>query len=149
MPDVQRTFFAAEHVEASPCPNAKQKKPPAEKQERPIPRPVAAWLTRMTRIQAHTSYIVRLFRHPEIAGGQSLAGDTYSERAARYDQTLLHDAFLLVRDEADLGVVEVQAAMDAAKRTAALPGSKAKVEEMIARARRGQSIFVDEDATHG
>ena len=95
------------------------------------------------------SYIVRLFKHPEIAGGQSLEGETYQERAARCDQTLLHDAFLLVRDEADIGVAEVQAAMDAAPKTAALPGTRAKVAEMEARARRGQSIFVDADAKHG
>jgi hypothetical protein len=53
---------------------------------------------------------------------------------------------MLIRDEADAIVAEVQAAMDAAPKTAALPGTKAKVAEMEARARRGQSIFVDSDA---
>ena len=150
MSDVQRTFFGQTTPKAAPCPNAKPKPPPKNaKAERPIPPPVAGWLTRLTRIQAHCSYIVRLFKHPEIAGGQSLEGETYRDRAARCDQTLLHDAFTLVRDEGDIGVAEVQAAMDAVQRTAALPGTRAKVAEMEARARRGQSIFVDADAKHG
>jgi hypothetical protein len=55
---------------------------------------------------------------------------------------------MLGRDELDGIVAEVQAAMDAAPRTTALPGTKAKVLEMEARARRGQSIFVDQDAKH-
>jgi len=111
-----------------------------------MPQNVSRWLTRMVRIQAHISYIVRLFKHPEIAGGQSLEGDTYSERAARFDQTLIHDAFGFIEDEGAAGKLEVQAEMDSAPPTAALPGTVAKVAVMEARAMRGQSIFIDNDA---
>ena len=106
-------------------------------------------MTRMIRIQAHVNYTVRLFKEPGIAGGQSLEGETYSERAARCDQTLIHDACLLGRDEFDSIVAEVQSAMDAAPPTLAKPGTKAKVDEMGARAMRGQSIFIDTDAKIG
>ena len=112
-----------------------------------MPKKVTRWLTRLSRIQAHAAYIARLFRQPEIAGGQSLEGETYQARAARCDQTLLHDAFLLIRDEADVGVAEVQAEMDAAPPTAAPPGTPAKVAEMEARALAGKSIFIPGDAT--
>jgi hypothetical protein len=150
MSDVQRTFFGQDKPKAAPCPNAKPKKLPAGKQpiRRSVPVKVRDWLTRLTRIHAHARYTVRLFAHPETAGGQSLEGETYAARAARCDQTLIHDASMLIRDEADAIVAEVQAAMDAAPKTAALPGTKAKVAEMEARARRGQSIFVDQDAKH-
>jgi hypothetical protein len=152
MSDVQRTFFGQDKPRAAPCPNAKpRKKPPAEKEtiRRSVPVKVRDWLTRLTRIHAHARYTVRLFAHPETAGGQSLEGETYAARAARCDQTLIHDASMLIRDEADAIVAEVQAAMDAAPKTAALPGTRAKVLEMEARARRGQSIFVDADAKIG
>jgi hypothetical protein len=152
MSDVQRTFFGQESPRAAPCPNAKpRKKPPAEKEtiRRSVPVKVRDWLTRLTRIHAHARYTVRLFAHPETAGGQSLEGETYAARAARCDQTLIHDASMLIRDEADAIVAEVQAAMDAAPRTTALPGTRAKVAEMEARARRGHSIFVDSDAKIG
>jgi len=92
------------------------------------------------------AYIVRLFKAPEIAGGQSLEGETYSERAARFDQTLIHDAFALVRDEATVGVEQIQASMDSAPPTVARPGSREKVSQMEKRAFRGQSLFVDGDA---
>ncbi len=150
MSDVQRTFFGQETPRAAPCPNAKPRKLPAGKQpiRRSVPANVRNWLIRITRVHAHLTYTVRLFAAPETAGGQSLEGETYSARAARGDQTLIHDACMLGRDELDGIVAEVQAAMDAAPRTTALPGTKAKVLEMEARARRGQSIFVDQDAKH-
>jgi hypothetical protein len=111
-----------------------------------LPTHVHGWLIRMTRVHAHICYTVRLFARPETAGGQSLEGETYSARAARGDRTLIHDACLLGRDELDAIVGEVQAAMDAAKPTVALPGTRAKVDEMERRAARGESIFIDADA---
>ena len=149
MPHVQREFFGPPPHKAAPCPRPSAKPKPAEKPKRRMPPNVVRWLTRMTRIQAHMSYIVRLFKHPEIAGGQSLEGETYQDRAARCDQTLIHDACLLGRDEFDSIVAEVQSAMDAAPPTLAKPGTKAKVDEMEARAMRGQSIFIDRDAKIG
>jgi len=149
MPHVQRTFFAEEPSEAVLClrvsEKSKREKPPATP-KRSAPPKIQVWLTRLTRIHAHAKYIVRLFAHPEIAGGQSLEGETYAARAARFDQTLIHDAFMLIRDQAGDGVVEVQASMDDAPPTVALPGTPEKVAEMEARAMRGESIFVDKDA---
>lgn len=148
MSDVQRTFFGQDTPKAAPCPSAKPKKVPAGKSpiRRSVPTKVRDWLIRMTRVHAHLTYTVRLFAAPETAGGQSLEGETYSARAARGDQTLIHDACMLGRDELDGIVAEVQAAMDAAPMTTALPGTRAKVLEMEARAMRGQSIFIDADA---
>ena len=146
MPHVQRTFMRDETLRGRPCPNEKPKPPSAATEKRQIPPQIAAWLTRCTRIQAHMAYIVRLFKQPDIAGGQSLEGETYSERAARFDQTLIHDAFALVRDEATVGVEQIQASMDSAPPTVARPGSREKVAEMEKRAIRGVSIFIDGDA---
>jgi len=149
MPHVQRTFFAEEPTRAAPCPRVSEKpkreKPPATP-KRSAPPQIQGWLTRLTRIHAHARYIVRLFAHPEIAGGQSLEGETYAARAARFDQTLIHDAAMLIQGDAGRIVEEVQANMDAAPPTVALPGTAAKVAEMEARALRGQSLFVDKDA---
>jgi len=82
-------------------------------------------------------------------GGDSLIGNhAYNQRAANYDRTILHDALLLARDEFDQVVREVQAVMDSPKPTAALPGSREKVDVMEARARLGFSIFIDADKKH-
>jgi hypothetical protein len=150
MSDVQRTFFATDNVKARPCPSAKPRKLPDGKSpiRKSVPVKVRDWLIRLTRIHAHARYTVRLFAQPETAGGQSLEGETYAARAARCDQTLIHDASMLIRDEADSIIAEVQAAMDAASPTTAMPGTRAKVLEMEARAARGQSIFIDSDARH-
>ena len=149
MPHVQRTFFAQEPLEAASCHDISEKpkkpKPPATPR-RLAPPKIQRWLTQLTQIHAHVRYIVRIFAHPEIAGGQSLEGDTYAARAERFDQTLIHDAAMKIRDDADGIVTEVQAEMDAAQPTRALPGTVAKVAEMEARAMRGQSIFIDKDA---
>ena len=52
---------------------------------------------------------------------------------------------MLIRDDADGIVVEVQAAMDSAPPTAAVPGSPEKVAVMEARALQGFSIFIPGD----
>lgn len=82
-------------------------------------------------------------------GGDSLIGNhAYNQRAANYDRTILHDALLLARDEFDEVVREVQAVMDSPRPTAAIPGTKEKVDVMEARARGGFSIFIDNDRQH-
>jgi hypothetical protein len=90
--------------------------------------------------------IVRLYGSPARAGGQSLQGDTYAARAAAGDRTLLHEALTLAVDELTAIREEVEAQMAAAPPTAAPPGSKTKVDEMAARAERGDALFIDGDS---
>lgn len=89
---------------------------------------------------------MRLYGNPSRAGGQSLQGDTYAARAAAGDRTLLHEALTLSIDELTEIREELEAEMAAAPPTAALPGSKAKVDEMAARAERGDALFIDGDS---
>jgi hypothetical protein len=107
------------------------------------------WLTRVQRVQAHLRSTLLIYSNRRNVGGDSLIGNhAYTERAASYDRTILHDALLLARDEFDEVVREVQAVMDSPKPTAAIPGTKEKVDVMEARARGGYSIFIDKDPQH-
>lgn len=107
------------------------------------------WLTRVQRVQAHLRSTLLIYSARREVGGDSLIGNhAYNQRAANYDRTILHDALLLARDEFDQVVREVQAVMDSPKPTAALPGSREKVDVMEARARTGFSIFIDADKKH-
>ncbi len=107
------------------------------------------WLTRVQRVQAHLRSTLLIYSARREVGGDSLIGNhAYNQRAANYDRTILHDALLLARDEFDQVVREVQAVMDSPKPTAALPGSREKVDVMEARARAGFSIFIDADKKH-
>jgi len=106
---------------------------------------LAGWLHRTARVHAHLCAIVRLYGAPEKAGGQSNQGDTYAERAARGDRTLLYEALTLSRDEIDAIRAEVDAVMDAAPPTPAAPGTADKVSEMARRAERGESLFIEGD----
>lgn len=99
----------------------------------------------MARVHAHLCAIVRLYGDPSKAGGQSLQGETYAARAARGDRTLLYDAVGLSIDELTEIRNEIQAVLDAATPTAATPGTAEKVAEMVRRAERGESLFVDGD----
>jgi hypothetical protein len=108
-----------------------------------------AWLHRVARCHAHLCAIVRLYGDPSKAGGQSNQGETYAARAARGDRTLLYDAITVTIDELVEIREEIQTSMDAAEPTLAEPGSTNKVDEMAARAERGESLFVTGDATHG
>lgn len=107
---------------------------------------VRGWLQRMARTHAHIATTVRLFGCPQRAGGQSLHGETYAERAARGDRTLLADAVLFCMDELAEIHREIVAIMDAAPATAALPGTPDKVAEMERRANGGFSLFIAGDA---
>jgi len=89
--------------------------------------------------------IVRIYGAPESAGGQSLQGETYQARAARGDRTILYDAVGLSIDELVEIRNDIQAVIDAAIPTDAVPGSQAKVDEMARRAERGESLFVGGD----
>ncbi len=107
------------------------------------------WLTRVQRVQAHLRSTLLIYSARRDVGGDSLIGNhAYNDRAANYDRTILHDALLLARDEFDEVVREVQAVMDSPKPTAAIPGTKEKVDVMEARARGGFSIFLDKDRQH-
>jgi len=108
-------------------------------------RRLADWLHRVARVHAHLCAIVRLYGDPSKAGGQSLQGETYAARAARGDRTLLYDAVGLSIDELTEIRNEIQAVLDAATPTAATPGTADKVAEMVRRAERGESLFVDGD----
>jgi hypothetical protein len=103
------------------------------------------WLVRTSRVHAHLCTVVRLYANPYSAGGHSLAGDNYAERAASGDRTILHDALAQCRDELDVLLGEVQSVMDGAPPTDAEPGSQDKVNVMELRASRGESIFIDGD----
>jgi hypothetical protein len=109
---------------------------------------IANWLIRITRIHAHLRYIVRLFAEPEIAGGQSLEGETYSARAARGDRTLVYDAVGYAGEELAEIRREIESVMDAATPTTFPPGTAEKVAVMLDRANRGESLFVDGDVKH-
>lgn len=104
------------------------------------------WLVRLTRAHAHLCYMVRLFGNPSIAGGQSLLGDTFAERAAAGDRTLLYDACSYVMDEIGGIRHEIDVAMDAAPPTHHLPGTAEKVAVMFQRAERGEALFIEGDA---
>lgn len=131
--------------EAPPQPKAQGKKARAGE----LPAELKDWITRTTRIYAHLCYLVRLFRNPSMAGGQSLEGETFAARAASGDRTLLYDALGLARDEIDTMREEIQKKMDSAPGTRHPPGSTGKVAEMFARAEAGFSIFIDDDAPAG
>lgn len=106
---------------------------------------LAGWLHRTARVHAHLCAIVRLYGRPDRAGGQSNLGDTYADRAARGDRTLLYEALTLSIDELAAIRSEVDAVMDQAEPTAAEPGTKQKVEEMARRMERGESLFIQGD----
>jgi hypothetical protein len=107
---------------------------------------IRGWLQRMARTHAHITCVVRLFGAPERAGGQSLHGETYADRAARGDRTLLHDCCLFIVDEMNELRREIMAEMDAAPPCPHPPGSRAKVDEMERRAHGGYSLFIPGDA---
>lgn len=107
------------------------------------------WLHRVARCHAHLCAIVRLYGDPSKAGGQSNQGETYAARAARGDRTLLYDAITVTIDELVEIRDEIQTSMDAAEPTEAAPGTTNKVDEMAARAERGESLFVAGDARQG
>jgi hypothetical protein len=112
-----------------------------------VPPHLRAWLHRVVRCHAHLLALVRLYGTPSKAGGQSNEGEAYAARAARGDRTLLYDCLTVTRDELDAIRDEVQAAMDAAPPTDHEPGSPGKVAEMVARAERGDSLFIQGDQT--
>jgi hypothetical protein len=87
-----------------------------------------------------------LYGNPSKAGGQSNEGEAYAARAARGDRSLLFDCLTVTRDEIDDIRSEVAAAMDAAPPTSAPPGSPGKVEAMVERYARGDSLFIQGDA---
>ncbi len=115
--------------------------------EKGLPPELVRWLHRVVRVHAHLLAIVRLYGNPSKAGGQSNEGEAYAARAARGDRSLLYDCLTVSRDELDEIRAEVQALMDAAPPTTSPPGSPGKVEAMVERYARGDSLFVHGDAT--
>lgn len=103
------------------------------------------WLHRAARVHAALANTVRLYGRPGRAGGQSNHGDSYGQRAANGDPSLLADALGLVVDEASELRDEVLAVMDAAPPTRHPPGSRGKVDTMVDRAAAGLSLFVERD----
>jgi hypothetical protein len=115
--------------------------------EKGLPAELVRWLHRVVRVHAHLLAIVRLYGNPSKAGGQSNEGEAYAARAARGDRSLLYDCLTVSRDELDEIRAEVQALMDSAPPTTSPPGSPGKVEAMVERYARGDSLFVHGDAT--
>lgn len=99
-------------------------------------------------MQAHLRSTLAIYATKRDVGGCSLFNEAYKTRAAKADRTILYDALTLALDEFGEVRDEVQAIMDAAKPTTALPGSRAKVAEMERRALDGRSIFIEGDAEH-
>lgn len=106
------------------------------------------WLTRVQRVQAHLRSTLSIYATRRDVGGCSLFNQAYKERASKADRTILYDALTLAMDEFAEVRDEVQAIMDGAKPTTALPGSREKVAEMERRALGGYSIFIERDAKH-
>lgn len=105
------------------------------------------WLTRVSVGTAHIKAQLAIYGKSRNVGGDSLIGnDNYAQRAANNDRTILHDALVVAVDELSDVLREVQAKMDSAAPTDALPGTPEKVAVMEARARDGFSIFIDDDA---
>jgi hypothetical protein len=105
------------------------------------------WLTRVARVGAHMKAQTAIYGRGRNVGGDSLtANDNYNQRAEQRDRTILHDALVVAIDEYTDVLRELQAMMDSATPTKALPGTMGKVEVMEARARAGFSIFIDDDA---
>jgi hypothetical protein len=141
-------------IEFPPVPGAVQV-PPGPKASDPRRRTRMApgldpqlrgWLVRAVRGHAHIATVVRLFGAPGKAGGQSNHGETYAERAARGDRTLLYDCVSFVVDEMTELRNEIAAVMDSAPPTTAAPGTPEKVAEMVRRAETGHSLFIPGDA---
>ena len=141
MADVQQSFFAQDN---QPQTDAVEPSHAARRTrfEANLEPKIRGWLIRATRLHAHLCSVVRVYARP---GRVSRTGDSYASRAARGDQTLLFDCMRLVADEGHAIADEILAEMDAAKPTAALPGTKDKVEEMRRRALRGESLFSPRD----
>lgn len=106
------------------------------------------WLTRVQRVQAHLRSTLAIYAVKRNVGGCSLGNRAYNQRAANNDRTILYDALTLALDEFAEVRGEVQALMDGAEPTKALPGSRDKVDLMVRRAADGRSIFIDGDARH-
>jgi hypothetical protein len=107
------------------------------------------WLTRVQCVQAHLRSTLLIYSTKRSVGGDSVKGNTdYARRAAEADRTILYDALTVAIDEFREVREAIQKVMDSARPTTALPGSRAKVEAMEARARYGFSIFIDGDAKH-
>lgn len=115
--------------------------------EKGLPEELVGWLHRTARVHAHLLAVVRLYGNPSNAGGQSLEGEAYGARAARGDRTLLYDFLTVSRDELDEIREEVFKAMESAPPTSHPPGSLGKVEVMSSRIARGESVFIQGDAT--
>lgn len=88
---------------------------------------------------------MRLYGQPERAGGESLQGNAYAQRAASGDRTILHEALTLSIDELGQIREEVEVVMASATPTPAQPGTAAKVDEMAKRMERGESLFIKGD----
>jgi hypothetical protein len=107
---------------------------------------IRAWLRRVAMLHAHLQWLVRLFRRPETAGGQSLQGEDFAARAAAGDRSLIFDALTFLGDQiADLRQ-EIANEMANTPPTTAIPGSAEKVAVMFARAEAGYDLFIDGDA---
>lgn len=105
------------------------------------------WLTRVARANAHIRAQLAIYGRGGNVGGDSILGnDNYAQRAGQRDRTILHDALVVVIDEYTDVLRDVQAKMDSAAPTDALPGTAEKVAVMERRARAGYSIFIDDDA---
>lgn len=111
-----------------------------------LPDDIRGWLQRVARCHAHLCWLNGLHAdRPKRAGGDSLLGATFQDRADARDRTLIYDACGVAADYLLEIRAEIEAVMDSAPATQHLPGTQGKVEAMRARSDAGFSIFIDSD----
>lgn len=140
--DNRRVASADEHDDAAPAVKQGRVRWPDD-----LDPTLRKWLTRVARVGAHIRAQLAIYGRGRNVGGDSLIGnDNYAQRAGQRDRTILHDALVVAIDEYTDVLREVQAKMDSAAPTDAMPGTREKVAVMERRARAGFSIFIDDDA---
>ena len=107
-----------------------------------LPPRLSRWLRRVTRVHAHICNVVRLYGNVRAS---AIVTDEWRMRALAGDQTILADAIGFAVCELTAIREEIDAVMDDAPPTAALPGSPEKVAAMALRVERFQSLFVAGD----
>lgn len=157
---VQRTFWrvpARSHAAGSRRPGVRLckpkkvvKKPETRGQRRvrvhQIVRPqVARWLREVRQILGPMTHCVNVYANPTSAGGMSLVGDAYVEAALAGDPRILLDAIVEVVCRLQGIGRQIEVVIEP-KATAALPGTREKIEEMRRRHERFKALHTDGDS---
>jgi hypothetical protein len=111
-----------------------------------LPPDIRDWLHRVARCHSHLCWLNSLFgERPNRAGGDSLVGATFQERADARDRTLIYDACGAAAEKLLEIRSEIQGVMDSAPPVNHKPGTTAKVATMRQRSDAGLSIFIEAD----